>query len=273
MLKSALQEVAVDETLPQLRNPLAALTRYHDVDMPKHNRELSSLCKRLSSAYANEIEEAERHEARIRLEKDVQALTSLAGEGAEGPATESAEYRSSYALLRVLLEADNDHLGLEELQIPQDSAFPLYLLYQGLLRQLFPSSSTDLPRPFEPPLPYVSLVPLPETQTRSDAIEASIGLLQPFLKARSESAYDLYDDEDLPLTAEAEARKSLATRPDVPYNTGRVVLGKRKREVAPSTQAASVGLNLSTGAGLPVGAAGNRLPQAVDKPKKVKSAV
>lgn len=256
-----------------MRNPLAALARYRDVEMPEHSHELASLRNRLDNTYDHELEEAQRHEPRLKLEKDVQELDCLAGEDEER-ATDPAECKSSYALLRILLEADRDHLSLEELEIPQETGFPLHLLYQSLLRQFFPSCCTDLSRPFDPPPPYVSLVPLSEAQTRSDAVEASIGLLQPFLQARSVSAYDLYDDDDLPLSVGADVRKSLATRPDVPYTTGRVVLGKRKREVAAPAQPApsGVGLNLSVAAGPPT-VNGIRPSQAIDKPKKLKSTV
>lgn len=267
MLKNALHDVAADDTFPVGRDPLAALARYRETDIPEHSRELASLSTRLVTAYDLEIEEAQHHEPRLKLETDLQDLASLAGEDDE-ETSDPAEYRSSYALLRMLLESDNDHLKLEELQIPSDTGFPLHLLYASMLRQTFPSSCVDLSTPFDPPPPFISLVPLSESQTRPQAIQSTIGILQPFLQARTQSAYDLYDDDDLPLSTQTEVQKALATRPEVPHTTGRVVLGKRKREVAPAAAAPAVlGLNISTGSAVPQ----SRPIQGTDKAKKAKA--
>lgn len=264
--------MAADDTFPAGRDPLAALARYRDVDMPEQSRELASLNTRLSKAYEVEIEEAQHMEPRFKLDIDVQDVKSLAGDDADS--SDPAEIGSSYALLRMLLEAENDHLGLEELHVPNDTGFPLHLLYASWLRQAFPSSSSDLPKPFDPPPPFVSLVPLSESESRPEAIDSTIGILRPFLRARSLSTYDLYDDESLPLSTQGEVQKALATRPDVPYTTGKVVIGKRKREVAPATAPTTVttagGLNLSTGSALS-GAPQNRPIQPMEKAKKIKA--
>lgn len=266
-----MHDVAADDSFPAGRDPLSALAQYRDVDVPQHSQDLASLTTRLASTYEHEIDEAERSEPKLKLEKDVQELDSLSGEDEDGE-TDAAEHRTSYALVRMLLEAENDHLGLQELRVPADTGFPLHLLYASLLRQSFPSSCGDLSRPFEPPPPFVSLVPLSDVQTREEAVESTIGLLQPFLQARSLSAYDLYDDDDLPLAVQADVQKALVTRPDVPYTTGRVVLGKRKREIAPPAPApASIGLNLATGSAFPSGAQGRPVQTGADKPKKVKA--
>lgn len=268
-----MRDVAAGDSFPSVRNPLVALARYKEHEMPEHSQELASLKNRLDTAYEQEIEEAQRHEPRLKLEKDVQDLVSFAGEDDDMPG-DPAEYKSSYTLLRMLLEAECDHLGLEEVAKLSESGFPLHLTHASLLRQIFPESSGDLPKPFDPPPPYVSLVPVANNQTRSNAIKASIGLLQPFLQARSESAYDLYDDDHLPLPVDSEVRKSLATRPDVPYTTGRVVLSKRKRDAAvpaPSLPA-STGLNLTTGQPMPTGGVSRPL-QVAEKAKKIRAAV
>lgn len=173
----------------------------------------------------------------------------------------------------MLLEAESDHLGFETLQVPKDTGFPLHLLHASLLRQAFPSSSGDLVKPFDPLPPFVSLVPLSDSESRSEAIQSTIGLLQPFLQARNVSTYDLYDDGDLPLSMQAEVQKALGTRPDVPYTTGKVVLGKRKREAAPPTSATNIvsggGLNLAPGSTLSEGL--SKPIQPLEKVKKVKA--
>jgi len=271
MMKNALHDVAADDAFPVGRDPLNALERYRGTDIPEQSRELALLSSRLDTAYDSEIEEAQNCQPRLQLEKDVQELESMAGEDDER-ASDPAEYRSAYALVRMLLEAESDHLGLEEMQIPTETGFPLHLIYASFLRQAFPSSCGDLSSPFDPPPRFMSLVPLSETQTRSEAIQSSIGLLQPFLQARSSSTYDLYDDVDLPLVTQTDVQKALATRPDVPYTTGRVILGKRKREVAPAVTVPALpnsGLNLAAGSALS-GGVQSRPMQAAEKPKKPK---
>jgi hypothetical protein len=267
VLKRALHDVAADDTFPAGRPPLAVLAHYKTRDIPEYSEKLASLRSRLDATHAREIDEAERQEARLRLKKDIQDLGSLAGEDDTLPDAEDAA--SSYALLRMLLEANADSFGLAELDIAKDSGFPLHLLHSSLLRQMFPSTSGDLLYPFNPPPAYVSLAPLVPTQPGKGATKSMIGLLQPFLEARASSPYDLYDDDDLSPALSEEVRKSLATRPDVPFMTGRVTLGKRKREVP----ALAVGVGPINGLNISTATKSNTLQtvksdSVTEKPKK-----
>jgi hypothetical protein len=81
------------------------------------------------------------------------------------------------------------------------------------------------------------------------AISTLPGLLQPYFEARKTTAYELWDDNDLPLAngAAEDARRVLLGRPEVSSVNGRIMLGKRKRDV---------GLTGGAGLGIAMGSVG-----------------
>ena len=147
--------------------------------------------------------------------------------------------------LRILSAIDLDLLHFAEAGLASEVNFDLGELYDSLLRILHPNSRsvTPLPHPravdnyaelatassssippFDPPPLQVPL--------SADGIRHQIGLLQPFLQARRNTAYELWDDDAAPSgQAENEVHRMLYMRPEVSATTGRVLVGKRKREM------------------------------------------
>ena len=149
------------------------------------------------------------------------------------------------------MEAEYDHFALHALGIDRESPnFDLRFLHSSLFRPLYPSSPSTDPPPFSPPPAHVPLAPpqsvaastsSPSPAADESSIASQIGLLQPFLAARRETDYGLFDDDALPESGGVDvakrARKVVQSRPDVPVATGKITLGKRKRD--PTVVAAS----------------------------------
>ena len=89
-------------------------------------------------------------------------------------------------------------------------------------------------------------------------------MLQPYLSARSSTPYGLWDDDSLPSGPAADdAQRILAGRPDVSNLTGRILLGKRKRDM-------SSALAQAGGAGMTAAGAGSMMGLGVSLPSKQK---
>ena len=176
---------------------------------------------------------------------------------------------------RALFDVEYDHLALLALGIDRDSYhFEASFLYAQAFHQLFPSSQHAGPVPFLPPPRHI---PLPASD--SSALSSQIGLLRPFLEARKATEHSLFDDDDLPETGTSvaqQARRTIAAKPDVPAATGRVMLGKRKKEAA-VTAAAISGAPVVNPAGLGITAQINNAIRAASNitagpsPKKQKT--
>lgn len=270
-MKKALHEVSTIDTGPSPQSSLTSLARYKGVDLPERSQQLEALRTSLEDAYAQELEEAEGHVPKFHLDIDDPSLV-MPFEDLDGD-IEDSDPQSSYALLRALLESEDDHLALEHMNIPSDTKFPMHLLHASYLRQTFPSQSSELKRPFDAPPPFVPIQPLTSQHSGSKAVKSGIGLLQPFMQARMESPFALYDDSDLPAAVSAEVKKALATRPEVPVSTGRIVLGKRKRDTgvtatAPPPVAVASVVNSTTAPALggPAKTIGDKLKKGAKAP-------
>lgn len=100
--------------------------------------------------------------------------------------------------------------------------------------------------PFTAPAPFIPL--------SAGAISTLPALLRPYLDARLASSYGLWDDDALPSgMAEDEARRVLAGRPEVSATTGRILLGKRKRDTSLLFPVQSGGGQATVGLGVPLG--------------------
>lgn len=180
---------------------------------------------------------------------------------------------------RILYEIDHDHLGLLSLGIDKESMhFEPEFLHLQVFRQLFPTSTLANDPPYSSPPTHIPLRKGDRT-----AISSQIGLLRPFLEAREATDHALYDDDDLPeteTTVAQQARRTIAAKPDVPFATGRVVLGKRKKEAAVTAAAITaapvinpVGLNLTTQLSAAIKAAVNAGSEPAAKKAKTTSSV
>lgn len=188
---------------------------------------------------------------------------------------------------RIALEVEYDHCAFRALGIDRESPnFDLRFLHSSLLRFLYPSSSSNEPPPFLPPPAHIPLAPShPAGASRSSpspppddtSLTSQIGLLQPYLAARRDSEYGLFDDDALPESGEVDvakrARKVVQSRPDIPVATGKVTLGKRKRDPIP-TATSAVPAGGTTSSIAPAGAMAKQSSQigATGSAKKTKTA-
>lgn len=96
----------------------------------------------------------------------------------------------------------------------------------------------DEPRPFRAASPYIDM--------NEGALSTLPGLLRPYLEARSATMYGLWDDDRLPTEGGAadDARRVLLGRPEVSSVSGRIMLGKRKRDLGASNVELGLGLGV-----------------------------
>lgn len=262
--------------------PIQSLSEYLVRDLPERSEKTSSLAARLEAAYVQEMTAAEEGKSKYAFDEaeleDFDTNDAVLAKLYVALLVLASKLLMSCCLsVRVLLDTEHDHLALLSLGIDKDSYhFEAAFLYAQAFRQIFPASSlTDQP-PFMPPPAHIPL-----HANDQSSISAQIGLLRPFLEARKETEHALYDDDDLPeteTTVAQQARRTIAAKPDVPPATGRVMLGKRKKEAAVTAAAASAapvvnpaGLGITAQINAALKAAGNVAPAPVQK--KAKTAI
>lgn len=232
MLRRTLDDVALSDGEPL--DSMAALAHYVGEDLPSQSQRMQSLSERLASAYDAQVEAAEAGRPVYQLDEGDIGTEWEPDEASNIPAT----------ITRIAMEAEYDHYALHALGIDRESPnFDLRFLHSSLLRSLYPSSPNTDPPPFSSPPAHVPLAPpqsvaastsFPSPAADESSIASQIGLLQPYLVARRGTDYGLFDDDALPESGGVDvakrARKVVQSRPDVPVATGKVTLGKRKRD-------------------------------------------